>query len=434
MKQKIPSSATGQSAPEGRDSAGSPPTTQLHDNSTGISFAEFVAIIALLMALNALAIDVMLPALPEIGDALSILEENKRQTVLTAYLIGFGGAQLFIGPITDAFGRRKVLLGGLVLYCLGSLAAIYSQDLNQLLLARLLQGIGCAAARVTALSVVRDCYTGRQMGKVMSLAMMVFMSVPVIAPSIGQAIVLVADWHWIFAMLLIAGLIMLVWAALRLPETLPATRRRPIVLSSVMAAYGKTLKTRVTLGYTFGLTFMFGGLFAFLGMSQQIFVDVFGLGNYFPLVFAGIAVAMAASSFVNSQLVEAFGMRRLSHVAAVVSTSLGAIIYASASLGAETLWLFLALVTAIMASIGFLTANFNAMAIEPLGEIAGTASSVIGFISTFGGGMLGYLMGQLFDGSTQPLGLAYAVFGLCTIGCILFAEGGRMFNAHERNG
>lgn len=398
----------------------------------GIPFIEFVTIIAMIMALNAMAIDVMLPALPAIGDALQIVEENNRQLILLSYLIGFGGGQLFFGPVTDSLGRRKVLVSGLAVYSAASIAAIFAQNLDQLLLARVLQGLGCAAARVAALSVVRDCYTGRRMGKVMSLVMMVFMAVPVVAPSIGQAILLTAGWRWIFILLLLAGLAMLVWTGLRLPETLPGEKRRPMVLSHIVDAYGLALKTRVCLGYTVGLAFIFGGLFAFLAMSQQIFVDVFGLGKLFPIVFAAIAIAMAVASFTNAQLVEAIGMRRLSHGAAVIYTSLGMVIFLMSALGFENLWLFLICASLVMMSFGFLGANFNAMAMEPLGAIAGTASSVIGFISTLGGAILGYIMGQLFDGTTQPLGLAYMVYGLCAIGCILYAERGRMFHALDR--
>lgn len=395
----------------------------------GIPFAEFVAIIAMIMALNAMAIDVMLPALPAIGDALNIVEENNRQLVLLSYLVGFGGAQLFFGPVTDAFGRRRILVGGLAIYSIASIGAIFASDLDSLLVARVLQGVGCAGARVSALSVVRDCYTGRRMGKVMSLVMMVFMAVPVVAPSIGQVVLLVAGWHWIFALLLFSGVAMLVWSAYRMPETLALENRRPMVLSTITSAYMTALATRVSLGYTVGTAFIFGGLFAFLAMSQQIFVDIFGLGALFPVVFAAIAITMAGSSFTNAQLVEAIGMRRLSHGAAVIYTALGFLLWALSAAGIENFWVFLVLVTMIMTSFGFMGANFNAMAMEPLGAIAGTASSVIGTISTLGGAILGYIMGQLFNGTTQPLGLAYAVYGLCAIGCILYAERGRMFHA-----
>ncbi|WP_244287967.1 multidrug effflux MFS transporter [Labrenzia sp. 011] len=398
----------------------------------GIPFAEFVAIIAMIMALNAMAIDVMLPALPAIANALDIAADNDRQLILLVYLIGFGGGQLFFGPVADNVGRRKVLIGGLALYSLASVVCIFAMDVDHLLIARALQGIGCAAARVAALSVVRDCYTGRRMGKVMSLVMMVFMSVPVVAPSIGQALLLVAGWHWIFALLLLSGVVMLLWTGFRLPETLEPENRRPLVFSTISSAYLMALTTRVSLGYTVGTAFVFGGLFSFLAMSQQIFVDIFDLGTLFPIVFAAIATTMAAASFLNSQLVEAIGMRRLSHAAAVIYTLTGMTILLLAAFGYENFWIFLVLVTIIMTTFGFIGANFNTMAMEPLGAIAGTASSVIGFVSTLGGALLGYIMGQLFDGTTLPLGLAYTVYGLCAIGCILYAEGGRMFHAVER--
>ncbi|WP_428647761.1 multidrug effflux MFS transporter [Roseibium sp.] len=395
----------------------------------GIPFAEFVSIIAMIMALNAMAIDVMLPALPAIGNALNIIEENNRQLVLLSYLVGFGGGQLFFGPVTDALGRRKVLVGGLAIYSLASIFCVFATDLDQLLVARILQGVGCAAARVAALSVVRDCYTGRKMGKVMSLVMMVFMAVPVIAPSIGQAVLLIAGWHWIFALLLLSGVIMMLWSAMRLPETLAPEKRRPMVVSTITSAYRTAVTTRISFGYMLGTAFIFGGLFSFLAMSQQIFVDIFGLGTLFPIVFAAIAVTMAGASFTNAQLVEAIGMRRLSHVAALIYTGLGLVVFLLPLFGLENFWAFLVLTTLIMTSFGFMGANFNAMAMEPLGAIAGTASSVIGTVSTLGGAVLGFVMGQLFNGTTQPLGLAFTVYGLCAIGCILYAERGRMFHA-----
>ncbi|MEO1115345.1 MAG: multidrug effflux MFS transporter [Pseudomonadota bacterium] len=395
----------------------------------GIPFTEFVAIIAMIMALNAMAIDVMLPALPAIGDALNIIEENNRQLILTMYLAGFGGAQLFFGPLTDALGRRKVLIGGLTLYSLASVWAIFAADLDTLLVARVLQGVGCAGARVAALSVVRDCYTGRSMGKVMSLVMMVFMAVPVIAPSVGQVVLLMAGWHWIFAFLLISGLAVLAWSMMRMPETLAPDRRRPIEFSAIANAYGTAVTTRVCVGYAVATAFVFAGLFAFLAMSQQIFVDIFDLGNLFPVVFASIAVAMAISSFTNAQLVEAMGLRRLSHAALLVYTVFGFLIFVVSALGLESLASFFILTTIVMMCFGFVGANFNAMAMEPLGKIAGTAASVIGFITTLGGALLGHVMGQLFDGTTEPLGLAFAIYGLAAIACVLFAEKGRMFHA-----
>ncbi|WP_417671946.1 multidrug effflux MFS transporter [Roseibium sp.] len=410
-----------------------PKSQEMHGThaSPGMPFAEFVVMIAALMALNALALDVMLPALPEIGAALNIENENDRQQVLVAYLLGFGGAQLFYGPISDSIGRRGILLGGLVVYALASVGSLLSDTLDQLLIARFVQGVGCAATRVIAVSVVRDCFTGRQMGKVMSLVMMIFMAVPIIAPSVGQAILLLSNWHWIFSMLLFAGLAMLIWCWIRLPETLPKEYRQRFDIQTIFMAYAKTVTTRVSLGYTLATTFVFGGLFSFITMSQQIFVDIFDLGVWFPVVFAAIAIAMSITSFMNARLVEALGMRRLSHTACLVFSTTGIILYALASAGIENLYVFTLLAGILMACFGFVGANFNSMAMEPLGDIAGTASSVIGFVTTLGGALLGYMMGQLFNGTTQPLGLAFSLYGLAALACILYAEGGSLFKARH---
>lgn len=397
--------------------------------SPGIPFVEFVIMIAALMALNALAMDVMLPALPEIGNAFQIADENDRQQVLIAYLIGFGGAQLFFGPISDSLGRRGVLLGGLALYSAASVACLLAGTLEFLLIARAIQGIGCAAIRVVAISVVRDCYTGRQMGKVMSLVMMIFMAVPIVAPSIGQVILLMAEWHWIFSMLLVAGVIMLLWCAIRLPETLPADYRSPFAAGAIVRAYIQTLSNRTSLGYMLAVTFVFGGLFSFITMSQQIFVEIFGLGVWFPVVFAAIAICMSISSFVNSRMVEALGMRVLSHAAMIIYCLTGLALLLASSLFRENLIIFMILVTITMACFGFVGANFNTMAMEPLGDIAGTASSVIGFCTTLGGACLGYIVGQYFNGTTVPLGAAFFFYGACAIGCVLYAERGRLFRA-----
>ncbi|NVK35295.1 MAG: multidrug effflux MFS transporter [Rhodobacteraceae bacterium] len=393
-----------------------------------IPFVEFVVIIACLMALNALALDVMLPALPDIGADLNIEDPNKRQSILTAYLIGFGVAQLFLGPITDAMGRRGLLLAGLGLYSIGSIFAIFAPNLELLLAARVLQGIGCAAPRVIAVSAVRDCFHGRQMGRVMSLVMMIFMIVPIIAPSIGQAVLLFAGWHWIFSLLLFAGVAVLIWCAVRLPETLPKERRTKLEVKETINAYKLALTSRLSLGYMLALTFVFGGLFSFISMSQQIYVGIFDLGVWFPVVFALSAVMSSLSSFTNSRLVETIGMRRMSHGAVFAFVCCGSVMAIVSISGFETVYSFTIACALTMACFGFLGANFNALAMEPLGRIAGTASSVIGFVTTLGGALLGYVVGQMFNGTTLPLAVGIIIFGSCALCCILYAERGRLFH------
>ncbi len=399
----------------------------------GMSFIEFVALIAALMALNALAIDVMLPALPDIGAALDIVNENERQKIVITYLIGFGVAQLFYGPISDRFGRKSVLLGGLGLYTLAGVFSLISDSFDHLLIARFLQGVGCAAPRVVAVSIVRDCYSGRQMGRVMSLAMMVFMAVPILAPSVGQLILFVAPWYWIFATLTGAGVVMVLWSALRLPETLPVEKRSKLDVKTIIHAYAKTLTTRVSFGYMIGTTLIFGALFGFISSAQQIFVGIFNLGVYFPVVFATIALCMSLAAFLNSRLVETVGMRRLSHAAlcgfVIVSILHVAIAYA----GLESIYIFVAMVAIKMFMFGFVGANFNALAMEPLGDIAGTASSMLGFMSTTGGALLGLVIGQMFDGTIGPITLGYATLGVLSLLTVIWTERGRLFQPIERD-
>lgn len=401
----------------------------------GMSFAEFVALIAALMALNALSIDVMIPGLPQIGEALGVDDENQRQLVIGAYLIGFGVSQLAYGPLSDRFGRKPVLAVGLVLFALAALGAMLAQDFSHLLLARVIQGLGAGAPRVIAVSLARDCYGGREMGRVMSLAMMVFMAVPILAPSVGQVILLLGPWRWIFFVLLFGGVATLLWARFRLPETLPPERRRPISVSAVTSAYLETITTRVSCGYMVGMGILLGGLFGFINSAQQIFVGVFDLGTTFTLYFAAIALSMSGAAFLNSRLVGRFGMRRLSHGALILYIAVGSVHAALAHAGLAPFPVFFALQGVNMFLFGFIGANFNAMAMDPLGHIAGTASSMIGFFTTTTGAVVGALIGQAFDGTVFPMTLGFACLGLLSLGAVLVGEGGRLFQPmHEKRG
>ncbi|KAA0969801.1 multidrug effflux MFS transporter [Aureimonas fodinaquatilis] len=392
-----------------------------------MGFREFVAIVASLMAVNALAIDAMLPALPQIGEALSIATENQRQFIITAYLLGFGVAQLAYGPLSDRFGRRPVLLFGLVIYTIASCAAMLVTSFDQMIFARLMQGVGSAAARVLAVSIVRDCYSGRQMARVMSIAFIMFILVPVIAPSVGQAIVLVAPWEWIFLVLGLAGFGLASWIMLRLPETLPPERRNPIVLSAVFAAFRLVATNRLCLGYTLAAASILGCLFGFINSAQQIFVDVFDTGSAFPIYFASIALFMALSSFVNSRIVERYGTRVVSHTGLLAFTSI-AIIHASMALsGHESLVVFLVLQSLMMFCFGLVMSNFSAMAMDPVGMVAGTAASFQGFVTTVGGALLGFYIGQHYDGTATPVILGYACLGMLSIVIVLITEKGRLF-------
>ncbi|HEX2725690.1 MAG TPA: multidrug effflux MFS transporter [Beijerinckiaceae bacterium] len=395
---------------------------------TRIGFKEFVAMVAALMALNALAIDIMLPGLQEIGNALDVADENRRQAVLTAYLWAFGVGQLLVGSVSDRFGRKPVLLGGLALYIVAAALCAAATSFEALLVARALQGLASAAPRVVVTAVVRDCYGGRRMASVMSLAMMAFISVPVLAPSIGQLVLLFSSWREIFGLLTLYGLVLTAWTWRRLPETLPPDRRRPASPRGVALAIRKVLTTRQTIGYTLATGMMFGANFGFIVTAQQIFVDVFGLGVYFPLAFAAVAVTMALSSFINSRLVVRLGMRRISHGAVVLFTALSGTLLALAAAGALKLWMFMLLIAGIMFLLGMVFSNFNALAMEPQAGVAGTASSLTGSITTVMAASLGHVTGQAYDGTAVPLGTSYLVLGLATLLIILVTERGRLFD------
>jgi DHA1 family bicyclomycin/chloramphenicol resistance-like MFS transporter len=393
----------------------------------GMGFRQFVALIAAIMAVNALAIDTMLPALPQIGDSLAIPTENARQWIVTAYLLGFGVAQIVYGPLADHFGRKPILLGGLAAYTLFSLAAGLSTSFEMMLIARVLQGIAAASSRVLVVSIVRDCYSGRKMARVMSLAFIVFLAVPILAPSIGQVIMLAFPWRGIFFGLAVFGVVVLIWASLRLPETLHEEDRAPTSVASIAEAFRLSLTSRVAVGYMCAITLMYGSLVGFINSAQQVFVDVFEAPRLFTTIFALIAVFMAISSLLNSHIVGRFGTRVISHTA-LIGYILVAAVHAAIALGGyETIWSFALLQSAMMFCFGLVGPNFGAMAMEPLGHVAGTASSVQGFFSTVGGALVGFYVGQHFDGTVMPLTLGFVSCSTAALVAVLAAERGRLF-------
>jgi len=404
-----------------------PPVAHQPVTIGGVSRPQFIAIVASLMALNALAIDIMLPAFPNISQSLGLTDANLVQYVLLSYVIGFGGAQLFFGPIADRYGRRTPLFVGIALYAICAIAGAFAPSFEFLLLARFLQGVGAAATRVIALSVVRDTHSGSGMAATMSLVMMVFMVVPVFAPMMGQVIILAGDWHLIFVFMAFVSVAVGLWAAFRLPETLKEENRRPLTLASIRQAFAIVLTNRMALFYTLATSFYFGSLFGFLNVAQPIYVDIYGLGSYFPVAFAAVAVVMAGSSFLNSRLVGRFGQRRLSHSALIAYFVLGLILAGLTAMGPIPFWLFFSISLLMMPLFGFVGSNFNSIAMEPLGAIAGTASSTLGFAQTVGGGVVGALIGQAYDGTVFPLAAGYALVSAVAIAMVLIAEKGRLF-------
>ena len=392
-----------------------------------VSRPVFIALIASLMALNALAIDVMLPALPYMGEALGIANENERQFVISAYMVGFGFAQLFYGPLSDRFGRRVPIFVGLSIYTLAALAAAFAPNFAALLVIRVVQGIGAASTRVIATSIVRDKYSGRAMAEVMSLVFMVFMIIPIIAPGIGQVILLQAPWQGIFIFMAVLSAIVITTTYFLLPETLATGNRRPLTIGAVFDGFRIVFTNRVAFMYGAAGMLTFGALFGFISTSQQIFVDIYGFGPYFPVAFAVMASFMSISSFLNSRIVSRFGMRRISHFALLVYTSLAGIWVVASLFGPMPFWLFFILLTTVMFMFGWAGSNMNSLSMEPLGAVAGTASSVFGFLQTIGGAAIGSFIGQHFDGTVTPVALGYFSMGALALICVLIAERGQLF-------
>ncbi len=400
-------------------------------NFFAMPFAEFVALMALMMALTALSLDIMLPALPDIGASLDITEANHRQLVITFYLLGFAGGQFLFGPLSDRFGRKAPLYAGLALFVIATLAAIMAENFAVLCIARVMQGIGAAAPRIIAIAIIRDRFTGREMARVMSFVMMVFIIVPILAPSIGEGIMQISTWRSIFALLLFASLITFVWAALRLPETQPPENRLPLSAKNLSAAALAVLTTRQTLGYVVVMGFTFGVMMSYITSAEQIFVDVYKLGSAFPLVFGAISSALVLAAFINSQIVERYGMRRVSHLALLSFVIVCAIVAFAGFPERPPLLLFALFVATAFLCFGLMWPNFNALAMEPMGRIAGTASSFAGFYSTATAAGVGAIVGQSFDGSVRPMMIGFTVLGLLALATVLITERGQLARQHK---
>ena len=391
-----------------------------------LGFVEFIAVMAAMIAMTAISIDIMLPAFPAIAEALGVAAANDRQEIITAYMIGFAAGQFVYGPVSDTFGRRPVAFFGFALFIAACGLAAFAQSFPLLLTARALQGVGAAAPRIMALAIVRDRFAGDRMARVMSLVMMVFIVVPVIAPSIGQLILFVGPWRWIFGFLLMFGLAVHAWAFLRLPETLKPENRRPFRLNPVLAAIRTAVTTRQTLGYGTAMGLVFGTLMTYLGTAQQIVGELYGLKQWFPVAFGISALAFAAASYANSRLVMRLGARRLSHTALVtfiVITTAHAVL----TLGGNPPFpVFFALTSLSMFLFGLIGPNFNALAMEPLGRIAGTAASFLGAYSTILSAMAGWFIGRQFDGTVAPVALGFAALGIACLATVLLTERGRL--------
>jgi MFS transporter, DHA1 family, multidrug resistance protein len=398
-----------------------------HDGVKRPGTREMTAMLAGLMALNAFAIDAMVPALPAIGRSLNVLRENDRQLVVVSYFVGFASTQLFWGPLADRFGRKPILGCGIVLYGIFAFLCAFAGSFPLLIAGRVAMGASAAVTRVLVVAMVRDLFEAEAMARVMSLVFMTFMLVPVLAPNIGQAILLVASWRAIFLVLAGYALTMLAWSWFRLPETLHPEYRRSLALREMTGAIVQTIRDPLSRGYTLALAATFSALIAYISSIQQIVFDVFNESRFIGLVFASIAAPMAVASWLNSRVVGRYGLRRVGHTAAVafaLLTMTHALIGLS---GYESLPVFVVMQGLSMGSFAFTSSNLGTLAMERMAPIAGTASSVQGVVGTLGAAVVGFAIGQAFDGSVRPYLIGCASCALVAIVIIALTEPRRLF-------
>lgn len=421
-------------SPLGPDASGrrSPAPAEIPDLPGRIaSFIEFIVLMAALTSIVAFSIDIILPALPDIDQEYRLTNPNDRQLVIVAFTVSFGITQLIFGPIADRFGRKGLMIGCLLFYAAASFVASFASSFEMLLAARVAQAIGASGVRITTTAIIRDCFHGRDMARVMSYIFTTFMVVPIFAPALGQGIMLLAEWHWIFTFLGVGSILLAIWSLRRMGETLAPENRRSLSVASIGRAIAEIATNRISAGYTVASTLFFGALFSMVTSVQQVFDSIYGLGDWFALAFAGMACGMAVSSFLNGRLVRQVGMRRMSHGAMLTFVACSLALFTAGLFGTPPFLVTYLLLAGAMMSFGLVAGNFNAIAMEPLGHIAGTASSVIGTLSFTGGAILGGLVGQAFDGTIGPLSTAFFVLGSLSTLVVFITEGRRLFNVES---
>ncbi|WP_264960549.1 multidrug effflux MFS transporter [Novosphingobium ovatum] len=382
---------------------------------------------AFLQALQALAVDSMLPALGHMAADLHLQDANQRQLVVGIFLI-FGGLGCLVpGTLADRYGRRRVLMASLGFYIVCTIGCALVTNFWQLLAMRAILGFTCAGLAVLPAAIIRDWYEGDQMARLQSMVAMVFMVVPMIAPSIGQAVLLVASWRWIFGVMAVLAGLVAAWTWVRLPETLHPEYRQPIQFGPLMRTMGDVTANRAAFGYVFGMALIQGALFGYINSSQQLVAEHFGAGSRFPLVFACMASMMAMTNFVNARIVERFGARRVSHTALLVYICTSAVQLTLALYEAETLYRFIAVMTVNVCLMGFIGSNFASISLQPFARTAGAAASAQSFIRMVLASSLGALVGQAYDNSARPLAFAMVATGALALLLVLYSEHGKLF-------
>lgn len=385
---------------------------------------EFVALMAFSMSVFALSIDSMLPALAVIGQDLGVQWGNENQLVISLLILGMSIGQVFYGPLSDSIGRKPSIYFGLALFSIGCLVSALAASFTVMLVGRFLQGLGTAGPRIVIIALVRDKYDGAAMARIMSLVLTIHMTLIVFAPFMGQAVLLFAHWRIIFLLLLAMGLVVLGWFAIRQPETLPVIRRAKFSWRLITIALRETCSSRIALGYAISAGLSLGGLFGYVISARQIFQDLYAVGERFPFYFSFLGLAIAGAALLNSRLVGRFGMRAMCMGALLAQTALSCGLFAAVftNSGNPPVWATMIYLAAVLFCLGIQFGNFNAMAMLPLGHIAGSAAGIVGSLSWFISMIVGTIIGQSFNGTILPLVAGFAILGLVSIGVMHWAE------------
>ena len=382
-----------------------------HPTPSRISSQEFTLLVALLMSIVAMSIDALLPALGFISNDIPLSHSNQAQYIISALFLGMAIGQLVCGPLSDATGRKKVLYVGIALFFCGSLICFFAQDINTLLLGRFIQGLGVAGPYVSAISIVRDKYAGNEMARIMSLVMMIFIMVPALAPSIGQAVLLVSSWRYIFVLYIVYALIIGIWIFLRLEETLPKEYRIPFTTRGFIDGFKEVVSNYTTMCYTLCMGLFFGSFLGYLNSSQQIFQDLFQTGKLFTIYFGVLALVFGAASLVNARFVQKWGMDYLCTRAVLGIILSSAIFLVVSMLLPANLWLFMIYASVLFFCFGLVFGNVNAMAMEPMGHVAGIASAIIGATSSILSMLIGTAIGQMYNNTLIPVTSGFLILG-----------------------
>ena len=396
-------------------------------NKTRLPFGEFVVLMAMMSSLVALSIDAMLPALTQIGQDLGVTQSNDTQLIISMVFLGMAMGQILYGPLSDSTGRKLPIYVGFSLFILGCLLSSFATNFSFMLIGRLLQGIGAAGPRTVSIVLIRDVYSGNAMARVMSFVMMIFILVPVFAPAIGQGILLIFHWRVIFGLFLALALTSGLWFAIRQPETLPAELRQSFSIRRIMKAIAEVCRNRVSLGYTIAAGLIAGAFVGYLSSSQQILQIQYELGTKFPLYFGVLAFAVGVALFLNGRMVMRYGMQILSTGAVLVfsGSSIIYFLYALTHAGHPPLWTLMVFGMIVFFCVGMLFGNFNAMAMEPLGHIAGVGAAVVGSLTLFIAVPLGLLISQNYNQTVLPLVAGFALLGMLSSIAIYWAKQGR---------